>query len=360
MKGIKLFVLLIFSLIIISFYINAQMEVHPMGIPPCKGENCGKVVGWIIDYNTKLPVEEKFHIGLVDCDRKDVFGYTYAKAAMDTDNRGYFSFTFPEGNYCFIVMPFSKNSKYCGDPYPGYTLGPKQHIKIRRRQITKIKKVVKLGGWIKLKFVDSNGINVDIKTIFPTDLTIYFKVRSKWITPVYENAYDLDKMAQGYFLDKAAYNLTPGIYDGIVHFGYPSKFNMVYGSQIIEGIEVEAGKTTEALVVVDMLNKKTGIKGKIADENGNPLKEASVQLFSETSHISMDYGDSYFLIEARCDTNARGFYKIIGLDSSYRYELRIYYKRNDGSWVHKVINSIELREGLAIERNIVLNVGNKN
>ena len=109
--------------------------------------------------------------------------------------------------------------------------------------------MVKPGGRIKLNFVNLNGESVDLKTQLPPKAGIDLTIRSEKITPYYEFSYYISDFTECSSIDNAAYNLAPGVYQGIVDYytSYNEYSNIGFGSQFIPDILVESGETTEII-----------------------------------------------------------------------------------------------------------------
>ena len=354
----KIFILII--IVCIPGLLLSQVEFNTFdNTNCCKGENCGFVQGKIYDHDTGKQVEEIFYVAISKCEGEEWMDGALIINAIHTNNKGEFSFIIDIGEYCLIFFPKSKFSKYHGDPFVARNPEAAIRIQVKKGTTSYVKKMVQLGGRIKLNFVDLNGESVDLKTILPPKADIDLTIRSEKITPYYQFEHSISDFLICRSVDNAAYNLAPGVYQGIVNYktGFGDKNAIGFGSQLIPDILVEPGETTELDIVFDK-NHRTGISGVVRDENGKLLKGVTIKVYSETSAAD---GISYphFQIRAKDRTNIKGEFKIVGLDEFYNpYKIHLALKKSDGKYAQKKILNIILVKDTIIFKSYVLPISN--
>lgn len=328
--------------LITATYIFSQSRLGDL--PDCDDGNCGKLVGNIIDAETKDNVNENFYIAFTDCaikDKQKIINGEHIFYFVRSDTNGKFSAMIPEGRYCLQFWPVNPGSNYCMDPVPALNDSYSQTVYVKRGKISTIQKLAKVGGHLKILLVDTNNNKINPIELLWKKFYINVKITSEKVSPNIlriGSQTDLLGLNDGEFIIK---NLPPEFYNVNIEFE-----NMGYGSQSSGGIEIIRNSITEVPITVD-LNNQTGIEGKITDMDNNPLKGVHVTAKSandkELLFIS-DFGDIY--------TDSEGRYRIIGLKEQ-KYDLFIYGKK-DGVACERNRNGIEIKHGVILKMNFKL------
>ena len=327
-------------------FLSSQSRLDKL--PECDKDNCGKVVGRIIDAETGENVEIEFYIAFCDCDIKDnlkIFNGDHIKYLITGDSNGKFSVKIPEGRYCLQFYPRTNRAKYAVDPTP--SLNPKhtQMITVLKGRIATVRKLAMRGGSLKITLVDSNNDRINPLVLFNPRIDIQAKLSSEKISPALfgvEDESDPNGLNDGEIIIN---NLFPGQYDLSIEFE-----NMGYGSQRFKNIEIERNKTKEINATIN-INDKTGIEGRIVDQYNNPLRNIYINakyVNDEELPFFSDFGDIY--------TDISGRYKIIGLKEQI-YNLYIYGEIN-GTEVEKKIEGIHIKNDTILKRDIVIEISN--
>jgi len=343
------YIIIIQSNIIIAGYYRYDRVFNP---PKCKTGNCGKLIIQLLDPITKNPINEKFKVFITEYHNKyNSFQGSYYDYI--SDNNGRFEFKIDEGKWCLAFMPCSEESKYAGEPF--YI--PREKgivVNVEKGKITKYYHMVKPGGDIRVVFVNEKGERVKLNDFFKTDEHdwICFSISNENFTDENSDAtlcflpehFDSDKKLSNYVF----FNLPEGNYDCLMDFSRMKYGN--YVSQYIENVKVNGGKTT---IIKVELSKRTGIKGKVYDENGKPIKGVKIWI----SNKYYEKKGSEFIIEAKTYTDENGYYEIFGLKRlpipykiSYHYE-----EKNKEGFKTIKINPVE---GKVIIKNIKLKINN--
>ena len=332
-----------------DIYISQLARVfHP---PKCIRGNCGKVIGQIVDYKTGKPVGEKFAIYVALCGIEKVSGIMGIIFDGQTDKDGRFSFEIDEGKYCFYYYPLRYDSKY-GAELPKRYGYESDEFEVYKGKITKLIRVARLGGDIKVKFVDERGRKVKFKEFFklgnreegPVCLRLY---NDQYSDKVKSNLVMCDSTERfdngGRFSNYMFFNLPPGTYDGMMEF-YGMEHGRNYASQFIEGIKVEGGKVTTIEVE---LSRRTGVKGRVTDMKGKPLEDVKCVIYN-------DYYEKKrpgFIIIAKAYTDNEGNYELYGfkeLDNPYK---AVFYYEKNGKKYNKSFK-LKIIEGKVLKRDI--------
>ncbi len=316
----------------------------------CRGADCGKVIGWVIDPETKLPIEnEKFDVLFLDCReyrQLEIIGPKFKKFKIaEVDKRGHFSMKLKEGEYCVRVVPGDYSgyerykSKYALDPYPGCT-DKKLRIRVKRGQITVIKRVLSYGGSISLEYVNQDGDKIDFIERYsceevPSVLILFYSKPycSYKVCAIPENS-------SGYYEKRTARNLYPGKYKAIIEFytGNTCRDDFVFGPVAIREIDVKAKKDTKIRVVLD---ETTGLIVKVYNKNKKPLKNIEVEV-KDNYAIAKSINIIYEFYNTICITNDKGVCKILNLNSRINYEVSVY---NSKTGEEKIIKNFKIPKG---------------
>jgi hypothetical protein len=311
----------------------------------CDSGNCGKVEGQIYDAETQKPINEAFDVLFYQNNTDQIKMHErsfYQLYFFPTDQNGCFSFDIPQGEYFIRFIPKNFSSKYCFDPVPVLNPGSRQAIKVIKNKITYFKKMTRLGGIIHITLVDRNNNKILPNTLFNSKDFMHLFLSSKNVEWDFSGEGSLgDDLVDG---EITVNRLFPEVYDININFD-----NVGFGNQRARNILVEPGKTTEVKILVD-IDDKTGISGKITDENGNPLVGAEVYINSIDTivYLESDEGEIY--------TDKSGNYKIIGMKPN-KYQIQVYYRKDEIERCYK--GEIEIRNGLLAQKNIVLNESSK-
>ncbi len=345
-----LFLVLFGVMVVQSGILNAGYFItdRVFNPPKCKTGNCGKLIVQILDPVTKKPVNENFEIFVAKCSKK-YFSPQSADYDYISDNKGKFEFKIDAGKWCLAFIPCSEESKYAGEPFRI----PKDKgivVNIKKGMITKYFYAAKLGGDIKVLFVNEKGKRIKLKDFFQTDEhdDICFSISNDNFTNERSGAtlcfgpedFDSDKKLSNYVF----FNLPKGNYDCIMDFSRMKYGN--YVSQYMENVKVKGGETT---IVKVELSKRTGVKGKVYDKNGKPVK--GVKIWIENKYYEKE--GSGFIIMARIYTDENGYYEIYGLKRLPEpYKMDFFYKKNGKKYL-KIIK-INPVEGKVIIKNMKL------
>ena len=299
-------------------------------------DNYGKVIGQIVDAETGEMVNEKFLITL----------YKWSEPGTDefrviTDQNGRFSFEWKPGLYYLHCVPQNIASGYALDPAPGIRPDFFNEIKIEKGKILKVIKKIHKAGTIKVTFVAPNGSQLNLSKLFP-DGSIYDTL--EYDIPV-ESGQPLV-----FFVNSAKdpntgirwqKGLNPGRFRLEIDFR-----GMGIGSRYIKDIEVVGQETTEVKVVID-LDDKTGVKGRVVDQNNLPAKYIIVEIFK------MEKKEGHRII-ASASVDSNGYYKISGLDEGF---YKIYFRYKNPNDIFKII--ITKSQKIFIEKNQMVTVNKK-
>jgi len=364
----KRIVLLGLIFILITVLHSALQQDHFNPFKECEGSECGKVVGQILDPNTKKPVKERFKVYFLDCREKrrfELYLNEFDYWAVISDENGHFSMKLEEGKYCIMIDPISFESKYAKDPLPGCS-EKDYKINVKRGKITEVKKVAHYGGKITLKFVNKIGNSVNLKKVFcddtSDDTSIDINLKANNITPIYCFSFNRqDDFFKGevYEIKEGIKRLFPGTYKGIVNFD-TCKSDFDYGSYVIPEIIVKEGEETVVPVEVDPEENKTGIEFEVTNKNGKHLENVSIKitgLDEEVFKKGMLY-KRHFKNRGRCFTNDNGICKIINLPQNILYDAIIEYEKENNKWIKKEIKNVELIKDKIIKKRIILETEN--
>ena len=296
--------MLVFVLAVLISHLAIFVErVNASWLTPCNNsDECGKIVGWIIDSESNKPVKEEFAVEIFPYfDTKDKLpGDTYALKTRI----GHFSIGVKTGRYFIAFTPYSKGSKYAEYCNPHYFKQDRM-IEVEKGKITEIRKKVSEGGYLKVIIVNTNYQQVNFRDYFENGTV---KV---WLSND-DNGYGAPVIFQKEELEvgeKTITNLVPGNYRISPYFPEAG-----YALNKEEYIKIESKKISEYQVVIDP-SDNTGIHGFVKDINGAPLKGVEIQICQDIEN----YGVKGF---ADTISNDGGYYKIIGIESGV-YMLRV-------------------------------------
>lgn len=307
----------------------------------CDREICGKVEGQVYDAETQNPINEVFDVifyfPITDQSKMHERMY-YEAYSFSSDKNGYFLFDVPAGDYFIRFTPHSLISKYCFDPLPVLNPENRKLIKVVKNRVTYFKKTAKLGGQIHITLVDRNSIMIKPGELFNAYDFIDASLSSKkvdWNISGYSES--MNNLANG---EITIYRLFPEVYDVSVEFR-----NVGYGNQRARNVFVESGKTTEVNIIVNV-DDKTGIYGKVSDENGTALVGASVIVNSIDPIVFLEYDCG------EIETDEFGKFKIVGMKPN-KYQIQVYYGMGEIERCYK--GEIEIISDQLTLKNIVLN-----
>lgn len=340
----KIFLILFLTLLFFGVFSFLTSEYNLDKLPDCNNENCGKVVGYIMDAVTKERVNIEYLLAFCDCsmtDKVKIWGGEYVIYIISIQ-KGKFSVNIPEGKYCLqFFSDKTYNNEYSPDPIPSLNPEHSQMITVKKGQVTTVKKVVKQGGKLKIVLVDKNNIKINPKEFFNDKINIHAYLSSDRVSPLFSAYYgNSDRLNDGELLQRC---LFPETYTLFLEFE-----NMGYGSQWVKNIKIERDKVIEVRLLIDKADK-TGIEGKITDQNGNPLEDVWV---SADSHEKFKFFRNY----GKTRTDGNGYYKIIGLKEN-KYDLSIYPIVNNER-IRKKFEGIIIRKNIVSKKNIIVNNSN--
>lgn len=323
-------------------YSQARLGV----LPDCSNLDCGKIVGSILDAETKEKVNEPFYIAFTDCnvtDKVKIAEQKHFLYIIESAKDGDFSVYLSEGRYCLQFWPIDFESKYCPDPTPSLNPSYFQMVEVKKGHISTMQKLAETGGYLKILLVDKNTSKINPKAIFGKRVHVHAKIESDRVTPAIIRAWeysDKDGLNDG---EAILMSMPSEMYNVNIEFS-----GMGYGSQMYKDIEIEKDKTNEMKVVINF-NDQTGISGKITDTDDNPLsgllvsadsvKDAEIVLFN-------DYGSVY--------TDKNGRYKIIGLKEQ-TYSLQVSGKIN-GKKISSNFGAFEIKKGIILNKTLKIDI----
>ena len=155
----KIFVFLFLTSVVLAVNIVGGM------LSPCKNsDDCGKIVGRIIDADTNEIVTEEFAVSILPFE-KDIKRKTSDYYAVKT-NTGHFSIAIKPGRYIIAITPYSSNTKYPSYFNPYHTPPDDQIITVEKSKITQVIKKISEGGDLKVILVDQNGQRLNFREYF--------------------------------------------------------------------------------------------------------------------------------------------------------------------------------------------------
>jgi hypothetical protein len=298
-----LFLLALVLGVLISHLAIFVESVNARWLTPCNNsDECGKIVGWIIDSESNKPVKEEFAVEIFPYfDTADRLpGETYGLKTKT----GHFSIGVRTGRYFIAFTPYSEGTKYAEYCNPHF-FKQDQMIEVEKGKITVIRKKVREGGYLKLIIVNTNYQKVNFRDYFEKGTV------NVWVSND-DNGYGEPAIFQKEELEageKTITNLVPGTYRISPYFPEAG-----YASSKEEYINIESKKISEYRVVIDS-SDNTGIQGFVKDKNGAPLKGVEILICQDIEN----YGIKGF---ADTISNDGGYYKIIGIEEGI-YMLRV-------------------------------------
>lgn len=289
--------------VLISYLAIFVESVNADWLPPCnKSDECGKIVGWIIDSESNKPVKEEFAV--------EIFPYFAITDKLPGDTyrlktkTGHFSIGVKAGRYFITFTPYSEGTKYAEYCNPHF-FKQDQMIEVEKGKITEIRKKVSEGGYLKVIIVNTSYQQVNFRDYFEKGTV------NVWLSND-DNGYSEPVIFQKKELEageKTITNLVPGDYR--IHSYFPEAG---YGVSKEDFIDIESKKISEYRVVIDSSNN-TGIQGFVKDKNGAPLKGVEILICQDIEN----YGNKGF---ADTISNDEGYYKIFGIEEGI-YMLRV-------------------------------------
>jgi hypothetical protein len=273
-------------------------------LPPCKNsDDCGKIVGRIIDSDTNEIVKEEFAVSIFPFDT-DIKRKSRDYYSVKTKT-GHFSITVKPGIYTIAFTPYSSETKYPSYYNPNHPPSDDQIIKVVKGKITDITKKVSEGGYLKVILVNTNDQKLNWREDFK-NLRVRIYLSNDDIG--YDSSISMKKeeIDEGEIIIG---NLLPGTYS--INCYFPGTG---YGYTKKEFVAIERKKITEYLMVIDPLDN-TGIHGFVKDITGVIIKNVEIAIYKDIE----GYGLKGF---ADTCSDEKGYYKIIGIDEGI-YILRI-------------------------------------
>jgi len=344
MKNKKLLINLIFLLafiLVTIIMVNAWEDPYGGNFSiDCKGDHCGRVVGWIYDDVTKKQVKTEFILIFWDIHKTDMSETLNGnpKNVASIVYNGKFSLNVPEGDYYLQFAPREMDNNYSFDPIPLLNPENAQEIHVRRQQVTIVKKYIKPGGKLRIILVDKNNNKIQPAQIF-NEFKILTYLSSDRVSPHFiAGFWTEDDLNDGELFNQS---LFPETYRLFIEFE-----GLGYGTQWIDNVKIERNQITEVRVLFN-LSDNTGIEGRVVDQNGNPLKNVHVSAYSHEEFKFVTNGADIY-------SDENGYYKIIGLKEN-KYDLKIYIKIN-GKSIKKNIDNIGIHQNILLKKIITINI----
>lgn len=313
---------LLFSFMILDMLVAQKWEEYDRG----------KVYGWIVDPDTKKPVNQVFRIEFSEAAKPGYLEQKFTTGVM-TDASGYFETYLHPLNYIMQVSPSGFSHKYCIEPHPQENQSFKFLVNVEKGKVIEIKKTATIGGYINVKIIDLNGNLVNLKERFNgLKLSPRFSVAGSYIT------------LSGVVIGGGDDDLLDGEMITIPIFPdeYIARLEIIglgYTGLEVEKIQVEKGKTTEVKFRIDP-NDITGFEGIIYDKAGNILGNKKISL------LKYDPYEGAFT----CYSNNDGHYSIRGLlPGKYRFRINI-------NWNYWKSDIIEVKKGVLLKKNIYVGI----
>ena len=318
-------------MVLITLVINSIFTINIFGeqLSPCiDSDECGKVVGRIIDNDTNELVNEIFMVTIIPFkDGKIQPKEYYAKQTVN----GYFSISVKPGRYIIAFSSISKDSKYPTFFNPNHPPEEKQIVTIEKGKITDVTKVVSEGGGLRVMLVDSDGLKINLLEYFE-NVKVQLSLKNDTIGYFSTITMDNGQIETGEIIIN---KMIPGTYSIKVYFPESG-----YAAIEEEFVIIERKKTAEHKVVIT-LDKDTGIHGFVKDKDGIPIKYAEVVIFKDIEN----YGVVGF---ADTISNENGYYKMIGIKDGI-YSLRV-----EGEIDEVYIHNITIEKNKLISMDIIL------
>ncbi len=296
----------------------------------------GKVRGWIIDPETKKPVNQVFKIEFSDAAKPGYLEHKFRTGAM-TDASGYFETYLHPLTYLMKASPSGFSNKYCIEPHPQENENFKFLVNVEKGKVIEIKKTATIGGRIKAKIIDLNGNCVNLQERFKgIKLSPRVSVAGSYTT------------LSGVVIGSRDDDLLDGEMITIPIFPdkYTARLEMIglgYTGLEVEDIQVEKGDTTVVEFKIDP-NDSTGLEGRIFDKAGNIIKNKKISL------LKYDPYEGTFT----CYSNDDGYYCIRGLlPGKYKIQINI-------NWNYWKSNLIEVKKGVLSKKDIYIDIPNSN
>jgi hypothetical protein len=294
-------------------------------------ENVGMVRGWIIDPETKEPVNERYIIEVWDANNLN--SYSGYLGLINSNEKGYFEDQMVAGKFLFRFFLKNRSTKFCQkEPHPLLNDQYRFVVNIEKGKITDIRKEATIGGRIKVVIVDSGGTRIDLKEKFDVpridaNVNVW---NPNFYSELYLCSYSQDALQNGEIVGDAIF---PGKYKLEVNF-----IGIGHGNGAIElkDILVEAGKIKTVYIPIN-LNDNTGLEGYIYDEDGAFIPDANVVFIPAVPGPT--YHDN---LEAFSDQS--GFYRFIGIKEG-KYSLLIAKPYGEDQ-----IFSAEIKKGIVLRK----------
>ena len=299
-------------------------------LSPCKNsDDCGKIIGRIIDSDTNEIVKEEFTVSIFPF-VKDIKQKSCDYYSVKTKN-GQFSINVNPGIYTISFIPNSSKTKYPFNFNPYHPPSDDQIIKVENGKITEIRKNVSEGGYLKLIIVNTNDQKVNFRDYFEKGTV------NVWVSND-DKGYGKQAIFQKEELEageKTIKNLVPGVYR--IHSYFPESG---YGVSNEIFIYIERKKISEYRVVIDT-SDNTGIHGFVRDINGAPLKGVEILICQDIEN----YGIKGF---ADTISNDVGYYKIFGIEEG------IYMLRVESDFKDFYLHNIKITGNQLLSKDIII------
>lgn len=315
--------------ILLSLILVFSLSISGERLSPCtNSDDCGKIIGWLYDYDTGMVINEKFAVGIIAVIDGDTYPRVYYELIADS---GYFSISVKQGKYVIAITPRTKGTKYpyYYDPYKKYK--EDEIITVEKGKITEVRKKLQMGGSLKIILTDSNGERIDVIQKYNVS-KITFNLKNMDIDYSTSVSMNKDKIEADEMIIK---NLFPGIYDINAYFPKSGLGTRQGGTALIE-----SKKITEYKFVL-RIDENTGIQGIISDKNGIPIVSAEVILYKDIENFGFEpFGD--------VETNENGYFKIVGSKEGI-YSLLIVSDQDECRY-----HNIEIKLNRILDKNITL------
>lgn len=299
----------------------------------------GKILGWVVDPQTKEPVKEVFEVTFLKTDTPDPFQNLVA-SSVRTDEKGCFVMEVMRvGIFYLSFRPESLQSKYSFEPYPYLNDKYKFKIVVEKDKTTKFVKEATIGGRLKFKLVDNQGAVANLEEKYGDTFSILASIKSQtgnmWMDESVIGASKED-LCDGEML---VYSIFPDIYTVTIDFR-----GLGYGELKKENIEVKEGETTEVAFLIDP-NDQTGVEGIVFDKNKNILSDISIRFSQKDRSIKGDFS---------CKTDKNGFFRLIGMTPG-EYSMLIMIDWN--FWDSEVF---EIKKDILLKKDFLVDLEKKN
>jgi hypothetical protein len=288
----------------------------------------GKVSGWIIDPDTKQPVNEEFTVYFYYIDEN--FPENPIFFDIKSDKKGYFQRKLVIGKYYIYNTPIS-DSRYCSSPNPLLDYENSPIIQIEKGKITKVVGKANIGGDIKVILVGPDGEKVNAEDVFKDkkySVSVSSKTTGYSISIISTENTSIDKR-EFFFKNLPSGNYEISLFSTANILGIPA-YN----------IKIQSKEMTEYKYVLYL---NTGIEGTVTTTQNIPLNNAYIKIRNNSEPK----------IFARLNTNSDGYYKIIGLKPGH-YTIIYTFEDQNGDFYGGSKVVVTITKGLLTKQNHIL------